>query len=361
MNVEKVHKLANDIVTENSKLGILDKFQSMIDDLQNIISQPNQPHFQNNLATTLKELKGSLQKSLTNTLSPAWYQMLVDLEIDDIMGNNLDKRIENIFAKNQITPATAKQELEEIFNKLTNKYTGFSNIVNGLKSLNIGYDELEENVCEIGFLIPRDFIENNIECLAREIKEINFILNSYSELIIGSKSKFEIRSLSTTDPLITISVITAIAAGVAKTISWLIDNYKKLLEIKKLHQEIKKQGVPEKDLKGIAEYSNTHMNTSIEKIIESVSNEYTKVKDITRKNELLNGIRIALYKIANRIDRGYNIEVRINTKYNPENKEDTENNKYKEEIIKASEHLQFMKLTGEPILSLSEIKYDKSE
>lgn len=357
MNIEKLYTLANDIVEENKKLQYVSKLQNVIGSIQGMITQPNVPQHQTNLSNQLSELKKTLESSLVNELSPAWYQVLVDLEIDGYLGNKIVEKIDNIFSSNQITPANSKQELEKLFSVLNQKMTGFTNIVSGLKVLGIEKDELEEDECEIGVMIPRDYIENDLGKFGEEIKELNFIFNNFSELIVGEKSSFELRNLSTSEPLITVATVTAIAAGVAKTIGWLIDSYKSLLEIKKLKFELSQQGVPEEHLKGITDHSNEFMKKKIDGIVKKLGKEYKANGDSSRKNELLNGVRISLNKIANRIDNGFNFEVRVE----PAKSEGTEDNEEQENtdiaaILEASKSLQFMKLDGKPILSLSEKK-----
>ncbi len=356
MNVEKLNSLAYDLVEENKILNYVTKFQTALGSLQNVINQPQQAQYQTNLTKQLTDLKASLSKSLVNSLSPAWYQVLVELEIDDVFGERLYSSIDKILSTNQITPAKAKTDLDILFNKLNDKMTAFTSVVNGLESLEIGYDELSEGECEIGMLIPRDYIKNDLGKLGDEIKELTFIFNNYSELIIGKRESFQIKNISTSDPLITVGTITAIAAGVAKTVGWLIDNYKKLLEIKKLKGELEKQGLSEENLQGIANHSNGFMEKAIDDIVNKMKNEYNGNGDENRKNELLNGIRISLNKIANRIDRGFNFEVRIEPISSEKGEETNGNEKEIVAIQEASKSLQFMKLSGQPILKLSEKK-----
>ena len=356
MNIEKLNSLANDIVLENKKLQFVAKFQNLLNTLQNVIAQPQQPQHQKNLTTQLTDLKESLINSLVNNLSPAWYQVLVELQIDEVLGLKLIDKIDMIFSKNQITPANAKIELDKIFTVLNQKINGFTNIVSGLKILNIGLDELEEGECEIGVLIPRKYIKNDLGKFGDEIKELTFIFSNYSELIIGKKESFQIRNISTSEPLITVTTVTAIVVGVAKSIGWLIDNYKKLLEIKKLKSELNKQGLSDANLQGIVDYSNSFMEKSIENIVKKLSKEYNANGDVARKNELLNGVRISLNKIANRIDNGFNFEIRIEPIVEKENTTTKGNKTEVAAIEQVSKSLQFMKLEGQPILSLSEKK-----
>jgi len=357
MNIEKFNSLAYAIVEENKKLQYLRKFKDLLNTLQYVISDTKQLQHQIQLSNDLENLKSVLKISLVNDLSPAFYHVLVDLKIDDIIGNNLSKKIDSIFSSNQITPVKAKQELEIIFNKLDDKINAFKNVVSGLQTLEINYDELEEGECEIGILIPRRYLKNDLRNLSNEINEFTLIVNYYAELITGHKESLQIRTLSTSEPLITIATATVVAAGISKTIGWLISNYKKLIEIKKLKSELKKQGLSKNDLQGISEYSNDFMKKTIEEIVKNLAKEYNGNTNIERKNELLNEIRISLNKIANRIDRGFNFEIRIkpitNTSKNDLSKE---NQIIIDEIIKASKLLQFIKFSEQPILSLPEEK-----
>lgn len=93
MNVEKLNSLAYDIVEENKTLQYVSKFQNVVNTLQNIINQPQQPSHQNNLTKQINALKDALSKSLVNELSPAWYQVLVELQISDVIGNELIKKL----------------------------------------------------------------------------------------------------------------------------------------------------------------------------------------------------------------------------------------------------------------------------
>ena len=54
-----------------------------------------------------------------------------------------------------------------------------------------------------------------------------------------------------------------------------MDNYKKLLEIKKLKAELKKQGLPDENLQGIADYSNDFMVKAIERLLKNLEKNIT--------------------------------------------------------------------------------------
>ncbi|MCI5146760.1 MAG: hypothetical protein D3923_14850 [Candidatus Electrothrix sp. AR3] len=362
MNIEKFNKLALDLSSENTTKKIIPTFQSVIKNLQNIINQPQQPQHQTTLTENLNNLYAALDNSLVNELSPAWYQLLIDLKIDDMFGNNLIERIKKIIATNNITPASAKIDLDILFSKLNKIISSFTQIAAGLQYFNVGLDELAKGECEIGILIPRSSIENNLENLKDEIVELTFILNNFSELFSGEKQRYELKTLSTTDPLITVGTLIGIAAGFAKAVGYIIDNYKKLLEIKKLKNELENQGLPADSLQGIKKYCNEYMEKKIKELMIEFEKDCNLITEENRKQEVLNGVSISLNKIANRVDRGYNFEVRVNEPPYHEEDEKSENDEEIKkiaaqyfEIQSSSKMMQFLKTEIDPILKLPEL------
>ena len=149
---------------------------------------------------------------------------------------------------------------------------------------------------------------------------------------------------------------TPFAACLAIAIERIVTLYKQLLEIKKIRVELLKQGVPEKQTAGIEEHANKVMENGIETLTVEILEKYNQVKDPHRKNELENGIRVSLNRIANRVDRGYNIEVRVEPleKATQDNEEEKKQFGEINAIQAASKNMQFMKLEGTPILKLPE-------
>jgi hypothetical protein len=94
------------------------------------------------------------------------------------------------------------------------------------------------------------------------------------------------------------------------------------------------------------------------KIIPDIFKTYCTVKENGRANELENGLRITLNKLANRIDRGYNVEIRVE----PIKKSDSKRSigtdisadlaEHIATISTAAKTLKFMKVTGPSVLSL---------
>jgi hypothetical protein len=120
-------------------------------------------------------------------------------------------------------------------------------------------------------------------------------------------------------------------------------------------------------LKGLEDHAGSIMDTGIDGLVKELLAEYKGKSDAGRKNELSIELKFALKKVANRIDRGFNIEVRMEEPTMPAEADEEADDKVKalakshERIQAASENLQFLKLDGDPILQLAESKDEKAK
>lgn len=358
MNVERLHAVLAVVNREIEKRRTADKLQELINNLQRLINQ-NHPSHQQQLANSLKEMSVATVDSPSDSFSPTWRQIIEEIGGDELLGNALQHRIDEIFAKNQITLAVALEELQILHTRLQEFKSSVSQSISAFKRFKIGDESLAPGDCEIGILIPRSAVDNQLLDFSEELKDLGFILNTLSEVATGKKDALEIKTISTSDLLIHLKASAPYAACVAVCIERVVALYKQLLEIRKLSAEIRKQGVPDDKTVGIEEHANSLMETGIEKIAIDVVSEFHKKDDKHRKNELTTAVRIALNRVANRIDKGFNLEVRAAPVPEPEEGEEKATNSA--ELLKATQtiqaampSMQFMNLEGRPILHLPE-------
>lgn len=364
MNAEILHKILIEINYEMLEISLVAKLEKLTTNLQNIVNDPSEPSYQTELAESLKTLLNDLSNVPSDSFSPAYRQIMDEIGISEFLGYQLKNRLESIFEKNQITPSTALEEIDVIFKNVKKSHSAISNILAGFDAIDIGSEELEPGDSEVGFSIPRKFTESKLSSLGNEVAEINFILNNLSELVTGTKEEYKVRTISSSDFLIYLSISLIVANALSKILERLINTYKSILEIKTLRNQLKEKGVPAKETKDIEKYANNLMEQEIKKISQEMVKEYFKGKDTGRKNELLNGLKISLNKIANRIDRGFNIEVRVEPLPEPD-KEDkiSKPDQIKINLInkiqESSKVLEFISTSGKPILRLNESNLKK--
>jgi hypothetical protein len=143
-------------------------------------------------------------------------------------------------------------------------------------------------------------------------------------------------------------------AAIAKAVDFVVGQYKKILEIKKLQLEIERLQLPDEISAKTKEHANTLMEAEIDKFTVEIMNEYPLSKDDGRKNELRTAVKMSLDMIANRIDRGFNFEVRSEPLTDKKLDENNEVSRAVQAIQAASINMQYLKLEGPPILALPE-------
>jgi hypothetical protein len=359
MNAERLNAIAFAVIVDINKTKTDITLQAMVKSLQNQVSQPQAPQFQQQVSQHLTTLATSLKDAPSNTFSPAWKETLKELGLHDLLGINLLIRIQEIFQRNLITPSVALEELQTIYNQLTTRKASLEQIISSFRNLGIGAEELKPGTCEVGVLIPRLAINNKLNEFASDLNELNRIFGTFSELTTRTRPDFDIRSISSSDLNVFLSMAPVVAAGIAVAVERIVGIYKQILEIRKLHGQLKNQGLTTKELQAVWNHANNMMKNEIEKLITELLDKYYDKKDEGRRNELTTELRFSLNKIANRIDKGYSVEIRVQP-LSEEEKAAKKGGKASADaehiqvILEASKGLEFLQLAGEPILTLPE-------
>lgn len=358
MNAERLHAICLSLKKELDSQNLIPRFQELLNSLQRVVSQPQQPGHQTTFSQQLDQLYAALEKTPSDSFSPVWRQTLEEIGGAELLGKPLSTHVRQVFERNQITPATALEELKKMFEALQKFKQAIDSTVQGLRGLDIGAEELEPGECEVGVLIPRAAVKNNLNAFGKELQELNFIFGTFSELATGQRENYEVKSLSSSELMVFLAAIPPVAACVAHAAERVVSFYKTLLEIRRHKAELKALGIKEAEMKGITNHANAFMEEKIDKLTVEIVDTYYKGKDEPRRNELRNSVTIALNRIANRIDQGFNIEVRVEPV--PEEKDEEKKASAKDlrqhvaTIRGAREGLQFLKLKGDSILHLPE-------
>jgi len=357
MNVEKLYRILIELDKDLTKNNYLNLIQQVQTHLQNQVNQPNQPTHQTNLVNSLKNLYDKLEQSEYNYYSPGWKQVIAEISGENLFGVELKEKIETIFSQNKITPAKALEEIKKIYINFQTFQQAIKNTLNGLKAFNIEAEELKPGECEFGYLIPRNFVENKLSSLKDEIAELSFILNHITEAVTGEKEEFKVKTISSSDFLLYIIIGLQVADILSKAIERILNHYKQILEIKVLRNQLSDKGVPKKETSGIEKFANGIMETEIDKITEEIINNYPGQEG--RKNELKNGVRIALNKLANRIDNGFKVEIRVKPLPTPEDENNIDKTlKEKIDLVgkikESAKNIDYVETGGKAILKLPE-------
>lgn len=362
MNIERLHRILKDLdkeIESNNFHGLLSNLQNH---LQNQVNNPQDTNHQKKLVQTLDSLNSKLEQSAYNDYSPSWKQVIEEIGGDRLFGHDLKERISEIFTRNQITAANALEEIKFIVSDFNTHKDSIKKALEAFQGLNIGDEELEEGECELGYTIPRSFIDNKLHGLENEIHELSFILNNLSEAVAGTKQEYKVKTISSSDFLLYVIIGLQVAEILAKATERILNIYKNILDIKLKRNELKEIGVPDSRTKGIETHANSLMEKEIIEIAKKILDENYQGK-IERKNELENAVTFALNKLANRIDNGFNVEIRVKPLPEPEaadeegkSKEEAEKERIIDSISTSAKNIEYIKTEGKAILKLPENK-----
>lgn len=181
----------------------------------------------------------------------------------------------------------------------------------------------------------------------------------------GSRSGIPVGSISSSAFGLELLAIPAFAFGVARAVNEILGVYKNILEIREARQKLKDSGVPDEALAGVDGHANDAMAQRNEELAQELVDELPVAPSIDdgRRNELAIEIRLSLNAIANRLDKGYEIDVRA-----PEPPLETEGDEedidpspgelidldFQRQIREISPRLRSERPPGAPILSLPE-------
>ncbi len=357
MNAERLHAVAASLRGELADRSILDKLQNLTTTLQTFVQQ-NTAATQQNLVNSREAFYTAVADTPSDSFTPAWRQILVEMGGEELFGGKLKARIQQILADNQMTPGPALNEIQQILSALQKFKGALDQLVTAFAFFKIGSEELAPGEAEIALLIPREAVHNKLGDFADELDEMQFILNTFSEVATGHTDDLEIRTISSSGLLVFLAASPLFGTIVAKAVDFVVGQYKKILEIKKLQLEIDRLQLPDEISAKTKEHVNNLMEAEIVKFSAEIIKQYPEGGGDGRKNELAVAVNLSLNMMANRIDRGFNFEVRIQ----PPRKSDTNEEiaKAVQTIQDASANMQYMKLEGPPILALPE-KTEKAE
>jgi hypothetical protein len=308
VNVERLHRVAQLVADELDA----DETRAYVERLRNALEGVTNNPADAQAQQLLSEARTHLQRTLPDAASNSWAasdrDLLDEIGVSDMIGQRLLDWIEDILARNQMTPSVALSEIDPIRERLDEVTTHLPTLLNDLKFFGIRSDDVVDEY-EVGVAIPRQEVGNNLPTLGKEFAELQKILAPFEELAGEGVPDFKIRAIASSNFQVYLAAEPGVAYFIARGLNEVLDAYQKLLNIKRMRSEMAAE-VPEDALSGIDAYANVLMSqelTSAAAELVVASN----VESEWRRNELQMSVNWSLNKMANRIDAGYTIDVSV--------------------------------------------------
>lgn len=351
MNAGKLLEIVRKLLAVEEKYRIQQALEALNAGLANLASNPNDPNLQNSVAEQLTAL-GLALKSAEGELTPADWKRIDELHGRDFFSSALSERLQNLVRETGMTPAAAQQQTAPLVGKRQDFIATLAATASDLTRLGVSVDPLEPGEAEVGFQLPRDLFENELAGLIDELRVLRRVIRVFSELATGSAEPIEVAEISTTDPTFFFALKAVTVGMIGTAISWALDQWKKIEEIRKLRAETAKltEAFSPEDIKQMFD---DRIEQAIKKAIEEHVNELVPLPagHAGRKNEQRTDLTWALEAILSRVERGMTVEVRMLPP--PEDGPGAEDaHKTYEDIRQVQEQLIFPAPTGKPVLAL---------
>ncbi len=353
MHVGRLHAALERIKKEYVDKNILELLSQLQAALQQSVSQPT-PDTAKTFKTQYSEVLKVLSQSDVNTVTPTQRMIFDDIGASQNIGNGLLSRIKKLISSNQIVPANALSELNEVIQGLTTYLGSITNIISEFEALEIEYDELRPGEFEGGISIPRDVIEPSLEDLSKEFASIDTFVKTIKEIVGDEPTSVGVKTITSTEWQIFIEYIPEAAACAALAIERIVALYKNHLEIRKLKMDMEQKELPETVTKPMQEYIDGIVKEKLREIGEEVVDAYYKQDDDGRKNELKNKLTRSLRYVAKRIDHGatFQTDARAPEEPQPEDGKEEINAEKLDKYNTAKELAEYVNETNKEITRL---------
>ena len=275
----------------------------------------------------------------------------------------MSDRISEILERNNITPAVAKDEIEEIVGDLESISDSIDHILPALDYFDVDQDDVEPGHAQLSYLVPREAVNSSLSRFRDELDVISRYVGVFSEIYVGKRPNLKLRSLSSSDFSVFIDIAPEVAARLAAAIDHLVNTYKTLVQIRQHRHQLQELNVPEASLEGLSEHANTMMKGKVKEITSSIVNDTDAKIPEGRENELEVDLRLTLNGIANRLDKGFCFEITAKPLPDDDDDENESNddaeardrsNELIARIKALEENTKFLKLGAPPLLQLEE-------
>ncbi len=316
--------------------------------MDGVTSAPQDVGQQNSLSASLAELEQGFTE-LSNELSPQELERLSDIRADKFFSADLVDELRTDIAANAMSPAVVRDKVTEIIQQRESYLNSINVIIENFKPLGVDEIELEEGEAEIGFQIPRNIFENNLDGFMKELSVLRYIVNTFSDVVIGESQEIELSQLSTSDPLIILGIDTTIIYHIAGAFSWALGQWYMVEKIRNLRAQTAEIGGMDDIEKQIEE----KIESTIQTAIKQKAKELAKEKSTPELNSRL---KFALTYIMERVERGMTVEIRMLPLSESDDNDDENTEEENQELVQLYEirqQLRFPEPSQNPILKIS--------
>nr|WP_315384182.1 hypothetical protein [uncultured Sphingomonas sp.] len=337
------------MIADETRLNVSQAITAVINALSDMGSQPNEPSHQVRLQESMLALRGITEFSVNR--DPVFAAYAAEIGGAYFFGPELIKSIDRIIKDGAMTPAAARLQIQDILAARYEYINDLNQLISAMGRVNISPERLEPGEAQVGFRVPRALFDNELDGWVNELRVIQRIMRAFSELAVGKPEDLKIGEISTTDPIIFLEAAAPTVALVGMAVSWSLDQWKKIEEIRNLREQTRRLSEQNGgSLDELVANFDDRIKSAIDRSIEQHAEALVQPgKAAGRGHEQVNNIAYALRALTARIERGMTVEIRF---LPPAQAAEEEVQQAFADIEKVVPTLAFPPAAGEPVILL---------
>lgn len=360
MKAESLARVIAILISDYDDHYVLKRIGALVSNLQVKINS-QQAENDKNVKDSLTKLHEMLEASYVNDLFPSERNIYTSLNLSSMFGKELYDKIIGILDGNIMTISLALQELTTLSAEATQFYNKLSTLLENLKDVGINPDYPNQGECEIYITFPNSNSQIDASQLQKDIEIIDRSFHTISEVVEDDPSSLVVKSISSSTITLTLLCSPIVLTVVAKTISFIVDLYIKILNIRETKEKIREQKISNAtkiiDLLSKSEHST--IKSEVDKFRNNLLNAYYKKNDAGRKNELEKLLEISLKQIIEKYNSGFTFEANFANYDEDENEQEyklpigiEELKQLQEAVEEAANKTKQLQQLGFPILAI---------
>lgn len=309
MHLGKFHALITSLAAEYVSGNINAQIQSVIHQLDSLVANPGNADVAKGFKTQIETLRTVLSLSSLNKPYPTLAALLDSIGAKDFVGDRLFQNIEDVIAKNGMTPQSAAASLRELLTRVASFYQEVTAIDNAFTRLEVEYCDLEAGEGEIGISIPEPEGKRLLSDLATIAKAWDRALRPFVELADPDHEPVEVRTITSSDWQFYLTAGVTVLLTLSGAVSQLNALLLKMVETKKLIKQLTGQGISETSTAPLVAESENMLNSGTRMLAEKIVEEHPPA-DEGRANELKTEMTRSLKFIASQLAANVTVEIR---------------------------------------------------
>lgn len=305
MNVEYLRKFVAYLQAAEKEFLLQAKLGELTDSLTSLVNQQMQAQFQSEVAQRVTALEAALG-TFYSRLTPAQKEHLREIGGEEYFSPRIIEVIKRLSADNPMTPIVVKDHAVQLRGSRDAYIKALEGMIAGLDAIGVG---ASDGPLALGFTIPRSLSGNNLGGLIDELQEIKRAVKRISEAATGKPEDPSVDEISTSDPiffLLVTGVVLKVILHLFKDLNGILES---IADLRDTVARLTNQGFSEKMVKDATAMIDKKVDEAVDKKVKDLL--LNSKLDEHRKAELATGLRMTVFNLLARTERGLTVEVRL--------------------------------------------------